>query len=99
MKVYSDNAPSWVASSATVLFCLGISDIANAEDTLWDAMRGGKVDFSARYRYEHVDDDALAPNGRTLKDANASTIRTTLGYRTGTFYDFGFYGEVENVIE
>lgn len=35
MKVYSDNAPSWVATSATVLFCLGISDIANADDTLW----------------------------------------------------------------
>jgi len=56
---------------------------ANAEDTFWKALTGGKFDFSARWRYEHVDDDTAADQ------ANAATIRTTLGYTTGTFYGFG----------
>jgi hypothetical protein len=56
---------------------------ASADDPLWAALSAGKVDFSARYRYEHVDDD-LRP-----KDADASTLRTTLGYTTGMFAGFG----------
>jgi len=60
---------------------------ARAEDAFWNALTGGKFDFSARYRFEHVDDD-LAPGGVPLKDAKASTIRTTLGYKTGKFFDF-----------
>jgi hypothetical protein len=54
-----------------------------SDDPLWEALKGGRFDFSARYRYEHVDDNA-APD-----QANASTIRTTLGYTTGNFYGFG----------
>lgn len=49
----------------------------------WKALTSGKFDFSARYRYEHVDDDAAA------NDADASTIRTTLGYTTGKFHGIG----------
>ena len=54
-----------------------------SDDPLWEALKGGKFDFSARYRFEHVDDNA-APD-----QANASTIRTTLGYTTGSFHGFG----------
>ena len=54
------------------------------EDPFWDALVGGKLDFSARYRYEHVDDNAATDQ------ANASTIRTTLGYTSGRFHGFGF---------
>lgn len=53
------------------------------EDAFWTALSSGKFDFSARYRYEHVDDDAATD------EANASTIRTTLGYTTGNFHGFG----------
>ena len=52
------------------------------EGALSTALSSGKFDFSVRYRYEHVDDDAATEN------ANASTIRTTLGYTTGKFYGF-----------
>jgi len=54
-----------------------------ADDPFWKALTSGKFDFSARYRYEHVDDDAAA------NDADASTIRTTLGYTTGKFHGIG----------
>lgn len=53
-------------------------------DPLWSALTGGKIDFSARYRFEHVDDNAATDQ------ADASTIRTTLGYTSGRFYGFGF---------
>ena len=70
---------------------LAISSNVQAETAIWDAITGGKFDFSARYRYEHVDDNALnSVTGRTLKQADASTIRTTLGYTTGSFHGFGF---------
>ena len=53
------------------------------QDPFWDAITTGKFDFSARYRFEHVDDNAAADQ------ADASTIRTTLGYTTGSFHGFG----------
>jgi hypothetical protein len=52
-------------------------------DDFWTAFTGGKIDLNVRYRYEHVDDDAA------MEDANASTIRTTLGYTSGTWQGFG----------
>ena len=70
-----------------LLFNLSVTNQTYAEDALWNALTQGQFDFSARYRFEHVDDD-LAPGGVPLKDARASTIRTTLGYKTGKFYDF-----------
>jgi len=60
------------------------------QDPFWDALTDGKFDFSARYRFEHVDDNALQKSGATLDQADASTIRTTLGYTTGSFHGFGF---------
>lgn len=44
-----------------------------------------------RYRYEHVDDD-LAAN-----DANASTLRSVFGYRSGVFHGFSARLEAELV--
>ena len=73
-------------------------ETVGADDPFWRALTGGKVDFSMRYRYETVDDD-LAPGGVPLKDAHASTLRTTLGYRTGTLHDVEAYLQLENVTE
>ncbi|MFQ5660914.1 MAG: hypothetical protein ACE5GZ_10825 [Gammaproteobacteria bacterium] len=50
-------------------------------DSLINALTRGKIDLSLRYRYEHVDDNAAKD------EADASTLRTTLGYTTGSFYD------------
>lgn len=63
---------------------------------LWDALRSGTPDLSLRWRYEHVADD-LMRNGLPLKDANASTVRATLGYKTGEFHGFGAYLQFEAI--
>lgn len=55
------------------------------------ALTEGKVLFDTRYRYEYVDQDGLP------KTANASTIRTRLGYETGKFMGFSALMEVEAI--
>jgi hypothetical protein len=65
---------------------------AQAEDAFMEALTGGKVSFSARARYEAVDDGDPA-----TKDADAYTLRTTLGYKTGTFHGFSGFVEFEDV--
>jgi len=68
-----------------------IPTAVHAEDAFFEALSGGKVSFSARVRYETVDQD------NALKDADAFTIRTTLGYKTGDFHGFSAFAEVEDV--
>lgn len=65
-------------------------------DALWTALAGGTPEFSLLWRYEQVDDDQR-PGGRTLEQAEASTVRATLGYRTGSFHGFGAHLEFEAV--
>lgn len=56
---------------------------ANAGDNLEQALiSDGEIFGEVRYRYEDVDQTGIP------KDANASTLRTNLGYKTGVFYDF-----------
>ncbi|MFC6804647.1 hypothetical protein ACFQE2_02705 [Methylophaga thalassica] len=62
-----------------------------ADDSFYDALTAGKVSFSARLRYESVEQD------NALKDADAVTLRTTLGYKTGDFHGFGAFLELEDV--
>ena len=47
--------------------------------------------LDVRYRYEHVDQN------NALKNADASTVRSRLGYGTGTFYGVSAYLELENI--
>jgi hypothetical protein len=56
---------------------------AIANGAFFEALTGGKVSFSARARYENVDQDGIS------KEAEAFTIRTTLEYKTGLFHGFG----------
>jgi len=58
-----------------------------------DAFTKGKVNLSLRYRYEYVDQDGIADTG------TASTLRTTLGYRTEKFEGFQGYLEFEDVTD
>lgn len=79
-----------VAISAAML---AFGPMVHAADNLLDAVKAGKFDLNLRYRFEHVDDD----NPAVVKDAEASTLRTALGYRTGLFRGFGAYLQMEDV--
>lgn len=58
---------------------------------VWEAVSDGTVDFSARYRLEHVDQDGLG------EEALASNLDATLGYRTRPWLGLAGYLQFENV--
>jgi hypothetical protein len=68
-----------IALSSAVAAAL-FGGAATAEDTtatdLSSMVTDGKVNFDFRYRYEFVDQDGID------KDANASTLRSRLSYRS-----------------
>ncbi len=73
-----------------ILFAIGQHGMA--ADNLKNAIiSDGKIYADFRYRYEHVD-DGLAP-----KDANASTLRSVLGYQSGKLHGFSALLEGELV--
>jgi hypothetical protein len=59
--------------------------------TLAQAITGGRLILTFRYRYENVIEDAFD------KEAHASTLRTVVGYRTKAWKGLGFHIEAENV--
>ena len=65
--------------------------LVSAEESFINALTNGKASFSARLRYENVDQE------NKPEDANAYTARLTAAYKTGTYYGFGAFGEVESV--
>jgi hypothetical protein len=83
--------PIVLALIASGISSIGAVTVAHAEDAFIDALTGGKVSFTARARYEAVSED------NAKKDADAYTLRTTLGYETGTFNGFGAFVEFEDV--
>ncbi len=62
-----------------------------ATDSLWQAFRDGDVYANLRLRYENVDVEGAANN------AEATTLRTVLGYETAAFHGFSGLLEFENV--
>jgi len=66
---------------------------ASASDTFFDSISEGEADISFRYRYEFVDQDGFN------KDANASTLRTRLNYKTKAYKGFSFFIEADNITE
>ena len=78
------------AIAALILF--GVITSADAEVSLLNAIVDGTPDVFLRYRFEWADD--ASPG---LKRAYASTLRTALGYQTGTFHGFSIYGQFEDV--
>lgn len=58
--------------------------------SLTEALTGGTPALDLRLRYENVDQD------NNLKDADALTLRTRLGYNTAKFHEFDIYAEMEN---
>jgi hypothetical protein len=79
-----------VAGSLSLL----VSGAAIADEdpaTFADSLKNGKAAVSLRYRFESVSDDGA------FKDAEASTLRTTLSYRTQRYKNFSLFAEAENV--
>ncbi|MFB2705277.1 alginate export family protein [Marinobacter shengliensis] len=70
-----------IRHSACMLGSLALATPAlAAEHSLHDALSNGQVSGDVRLRYEAVDQD------NALKDADALTIRTRLGYTTGSYH-------------
>lgn len=61
-----------------------------------EALTSGNFYINLRHRFEHVDDD-FQIDGKPLKDANSSTLRTVIGYRSNDFHGFSTLLELEQV--
>lgn len=81
---------SALLSTSIALLVAGNSQALLAADSLEEALTGGKVNLDMRLRFENVDQD------NALKDADALTLRTFLGYSTGTYNGFSAKIEVED---
>jgi len=64
---------------------------APAAESFAGAVTGGKVSLNLRYRYEWVDQQGFADK------AEASTLRTHLGYATGDYNGFNAFVQFEDV--
>lgn len=64
---------------------------ADGSDSLGVLLDEGKVTLDFRYRYEFVEDDGFD------KDANASTLRTRLGFQSGVWRGWDFNIEANDV--
>jgi hypothetical protein len=92
MEMLAPRKASSSLQTIAALILFGAVTAANAEVSLIDAIIGGTPDVFLRYRFERADD--ASPG---LKRAYASTLRTALGYQTGTFHGFSIYGQFEDV--
>lgn len=68
-----------------------LTPVAHAADNLTDAITGGKVSGDFRVRYESVNQD------NALHNANATTLRSRLGYMTGDYLKTSAFLEFENI--
>jgi len=85
-----------VASLATlVAIMVAVPVVAQEADeqTLAQAISAGKATIGFRYRYEFVDQDGFAEN------ANASTVRLRLNYKTGSFNKWSAFTEFDYIGE
>ena len=93
MSIFTKSLPLTLITSSVMTTFLAVPTMSVADDAFFEALTGGKVSFSARARYESVDQN------NALKDANAFTIRSTLGYKTGDFHGFSLGAELEDISE
>jgi hypothetical protein len=75
----------------TCLFLVLTGSAVNAADSITEAFTSGEGHLGFRYRLETVDQDGIP------KDATASTIRTRLNYKTGSYNGFGLFVEIDDV--
>ncbi|PCI32921.1 MAG: hypothetical protein COB54_05915 [Alphaproteobacteria bacterium] len=77
----------FLLASTAAIFTTPLVASAEEAETLADAVTGGKAYLNVRARYEGVD------QASKTEDAAAFTIRTKMGYKTGTYN--GFSGVIE----
>jgi hypothetical protein len=65
----------------------------SGDDSLAVLVDKGTAALSFRYRYEYVDD------ARFAEEAHASTVRSRLSLQSGTYRDFSFFVEADDVRE
>ncbi|MGL4318699.1 MAG: alginate export family protein [Pseudomonas sp.] len=68
-----------------------LSHAALAEESLSNLLSQGKPILDARYRFENVDQN------NALRDANAQTLRTRVGFQSGKWYGLSALVEADNV--
>jgi len=78
------------AFAAAMVLTVAAAQAADEAADLQSAIAGGKVDLDMRLRYETVEQD------NPLKDADALTLRTRLGYTTKPWYALSAFVEMEN---
>jgi hypothetical protein len=66
------------------------------DEKITEALLKGKFHLNARLRYEYADQSNL-PDGTPLRDSNAFTFRTRLGYETASFYGFKAMADFEDI--
>lgn len=92
----------------TVSFSAVAEEETLPEYTFMDAVKGGKNLTSFRLRYEHVDQDGFQPGTKVgiepnptateqLKNANALTLRSLVGWQTAPYKNFSFGVQLTNV--
>lgn len=82
---------SYKRTLIAITFTLPVFNAATYAQTFSEAISGGKTSLNIRYRLETVEQD------NALEDATASTVRTTLGYKTGAYNGFSAFIEMEDV--
>jgi hypothetical protein len=88
------NRPLMCCVLTAMMLVVAMPVIAGEDDqplSLEDAITKGQPIFTLRYRYEEVDQANLDSN------AHDSTLRTTVGYKTGAYKGFNFMIEAEDV--
>jgi len=83
-----------IKAASTGLLAIFLMSPALAEgvgEELANAFESGSFDLNFRYRYEFVDQDSV------MRDANASTLRTRLAYKSGDFRNFFLTINVDDV--
>ncbi|MGJ8664215.1 MAG: alginate export family protein [Marinicella sp.] len=82
--------------SLVMLSAIGLSTLTGpvlSADSWSESFSNGDSNLSFRYRFELVDQDNFD------KNANASTLRTRLNYKTETYKGMSFFIEADNVME
>jgi len=78
-----------IAGMSLIVAGLSSSQVHSAE-TIAEAFSEGKTSLNMRLRYEGVDDGNLA-----TKDADAYTLRSRLGFTSGSYKDFKAHADFE----
>lgn len=82
--------PKTMAAACLAVMTSSVTATATAADSITEALTSGKGFADIRMRYETVEQD------NAEKDATAATIRTRVGYKTGSYNGFSALVEMED---